>query len=143
MGTRYRLRRLAPEEIGHQFWQVCSRGKGSVPGVVKGWHEVRPVFEFAFEYIRGKPGKECTRTIQLCELHACEVAGRFGLEVPAEGQTRYERAGGYPERKTGRCKCGNPGLPLHPCPYDADLDNSKVPTCNCCETCQEDCVQEL
>lgn len=40
------------------------------------------------------------------------------------------------------CKCGKPGLPLHPCPYDEETDNDSTPTCNCCEACQDLCIAE-
>lgn len=43
----------------------------------------------------------------------------------------------------GKCKCGAPPRPLHPCPYDQDLHNDKTPSCNCCEACQAKCAREL
>lgn len=144
MGSNFRLRRLRPDELSSSFLCVCSRGKPTIPDVVVGHHEVRPVFEFAFEYIAGKSRRQATRTFQLCELHAREVAKKYQLVVPAENDEPCRRdPHGYPPRRGITCKCGKPGLPLHPCPYDEDLHNDKRPTCNCCQACQDECAQEL
>lgn len=143
MGSNFRLRRLRPDELSSAFWFICSRGKITIAGH-QGSHEVRPVFEFAFEYIASKSHRLATRTFRLCESHAREVARKYQLVVPSERDEPCRRdPHGYPARKGKTCKCGKPGLPLHPCPYDEDLHNDKTPTCNCCETCQESCAQEL
>lgn len=41
------------------------------------------------------------------------------------------------------CMCpaceGLPAMALHPCPYQADVENDGRLWCNCCEGCSTDC----
>ena len=41
------------------------------------------------------------------------------------------------------CKCGEPGLANHTCPYKTDLNGDYDSLCNCCENCQVLCADEL
>jgi hypothetical protein len=40
------------------------------------------------------------------------------------------------------CKCGKLALPLHPCPYKADVNDDSETLCNCCEKCMGNCADD-
>lgn len=37
----------------------------------------------------------------------------------------------------------SPGLPLHECPYQADVHNDSTFQCNCCENCTHECAMDV
>lgn len=42
------------------------------------------------------------------------------------------------------CKCGkNKAEPLHPCPYQEEINNNLEPTCNCCADCAYECAMAI
>lgn len=45
--------------------------------------------------------------------------------------------------RNGLCKCGKPGLDMHSCPYDADINGDITPKCNCCERCSTECGNDI
>ena len=40
------------------------------------------------------------------------------------------------------CNCA-PSEPQHECPYKSDVHDDKVFKCNCCELCQQVCVDDI
>jgi hypothetical protein len=81
--TDYKLRRLSADEILPDFWFICSRGKITI-GEHVGRHEVKPTFEFSFNYVTGG-GRQARRTFRLCDKHAREVAQKYKLALPEPG----------------------------------------------------------
>jgi hypothetical protein len=40
-------------------------------------------------------------------------------------------------------KCGRPGQPDHPCPFQLEVHNDDKVLCNCCRECQAKCGQGI
>lgn len=41
-------------------------------------------------------------------------------------------------------RCGNPGAAQHTCPYHDDVNDDLPPKyCNCCESCTQDCIDDI
>lgn len=40
------------------------------------------------------------------------------------------------------CKTAE-GLAPHPCPYQSDVNDDSETECNCCESCQHNCADEI
>lgn len=41
------------------------------------------------------------------------------------------------------CKCGHQASPLHPCPYNEDVNDDPTPICTCCDHCAALCADEI
>ena len=42
-----------------------------------------------------------------------------------------------------RCSVNKCTKELHPCPYNADVNNDDTPICTCCENCQHECSMDI
>lgn len=40
-------------------------------------------------------------------------------------------------------KCGQPGQPEHPCPFNLEVHNDDKTLCNCCPECQAECAKGI
>lgn len=40
-------------------------------------------------------------------------------------------------------RCTNPPEELHPCPYLEDAEGDSETLCNCCESCQNNCADDI
>lgn len=41
------------------------------------------------------------------------------------------------------CECGNMPQPLHPCPYEEDINQDSETLCWCCKDCEEQCAMDI
>ncbi len=41
------------------------------------------------------------------------------------------------------CSCGEPGKPLHSCPYKEDIGGNPFTLCNCCDGCTTNCAMDI
>ena len=42
------------------------------------------------------------------------------------------------------CKCGkNPQQPPHTCPYEEEIFNNSETMCECCDSCQHECLLDI
>lgn len=46
-------------------------------------------------------------------------------------------------QENGKCKCGAPGEPEHPCPFSQDVYNDHERLCNCCPNCERRCAYDI
>lgn len=48
-------------------------------------------------------------------------------------------------KETEMCKCGENEATkeLHPCHYNADVNNDDTPICTCCHECQYECAMDI
>lgn len=41
------------------------------------------------------------------------------------------------------CKCGQPGRTERPCPYESEINANPASYCNCCESCMQNCLDDI
>lgn len=42
-----------------------------------------------------------------------------------------------------KCGCGSSGVKLHSCPYESEINEDVDTLCNCCESCESFCGEEI
>jgi len=42
---------------------------------------------------------------------------------------------------SGHCTCLEFDWPIHPCPYDVDINEDSSDKCNCCPYCSQQCIE--
>lgn len=40
-------------------------------------------------------------------------------------------------------RCKGPGLPLHNCPYQEEINDDRNPHCTCCDNCTTECAYDV
>lgn len=41
------------------------------------------------------------------------------------------------------CRCGEPAIDPHPCPYAEDVNNDSEMHCVCCDECRYQCAMDI
>lgn len=41
------------------------------------------------------------------------------------------------------CTCAVEVIETHPCPFQCDINDNDEPYCDCCESCEAQCSQEI
>jgi hypothetical protein len=62
-------------------------------------------------------------------------------EHPSTSETKAEPI--QAPAKCSRDGCNNAAQPEHHCPYKAEINDDMESTCDCCETCQQDCADDI
>jgi hypothetical protein len=100
--------------------------------IIQEAEELRDAITRAIKALRTGTDSETLVRINLCIR---EVGGLSGLN-----RLIVERANEL--ARAPLCKCGvNKALPLHPCPYDEDVNQDREPKCVCCKDCSERCAE--
>jgi hypothetical protein len=57
---------------------------------------------------------------------------------------KKEKTSKKPEKCSGsHCGGMNLALPVHSCPYQADVNNDDRDYCTCCDTCADECAMDI
>lgn len=77
------------------------------------------------------------------EQERAAVARRAEFDAAQKAQAEWRAANPYPpvQRREG-CTCSD-DLPLHPCPYESDINENRADVCRCCPVCMEACAEEI
>ena len=90
------------------------------------------------------PGKEFPIAVSKVEA----AMGHGGIRIDRSGETEGDEVGcgtetGYEtDLGGGLCKCGNPAGEPEECPYALEIHDKKQ-ICTCCESCRQNCADDI